>query len=293
MNKIFLIITLAVLMGGCVTDNKKSDAYGNFESDEIIVSAQGNGELLRFSPDEGDVLKAGEIVGLIDTTDLHLKKKLLNQQIKTVASQLGNVHAEMEVQQQLLENNSINQKRVSNMFEKGAATQKQMDDINGLVMVNHKQIEAIESRKQNILDQMKSIKIQIEQLNEAISKCMITNPVNGMAQVIYARKGELAFMGKSLYKLADVTTLKLKAYISGAQLSQVQIGQEVSVMYDRNAKENSTIKGKVVWISSSAEFTPKTIQTKEERVNLVYAIKIEVKNDGAIKIGMPGEVNFK
>ncbi len=292
MRKITTIFVLSLLMASCATDNNKSDAYGNFESDEVIVSAQGNGELLQFTPDEGDLLKAGDRVGLIDTTDLHLKKKLLEQQIKTVASQLDNVQAEMEVQQQLLQNNLTNQNRISNMYDKGAATQKQKDDIDGLVKVNRKQISAIQSRRQNILDQMEAVEVQIEQINEAISKCLITNPVNGTVQVVYARKGELAAMGKPLYKLANLTTLKLKAYISGAQLSQVKIGSEVDVMYDKNATENTSVKGKVVWISSTAEFTPKTIQTKEERVNLVYAIKIEVVNDGSMKIGMPGEVNF-
>lgn len=292
MNKLIFLFTLVVFLGSCTTNQTKSDAYGNFESDEIIISAQGNGELLHFLPNEGDVLKAGDVVGLIDTTDLHLKKKLLVQQIKTVASQLDNIKAEMEVQQQMLNNNLINQKRVANMFTKGAATQKQKDDIDGLVDVNRKQISAIQSRKQNILDQMEAVEVQIEQINESISKCLITNPVNGTALVVYARKGELAAIGKPLYKLADVTTLKLKAYISGAQLSQVKLGQEVDVLYDENAKQNASLKGKIVWISSSAEFTPKTIQTKEERVNLVYAIKVAVKNDGTLKIGMPGEVNF-
>jgi HlyD family secretion protein len=292
MNKIILIILSALLLGACNSNHKVSDAYGNFESDEIIVSAQGNGQLLQFLPNEGDLLKAGSNVGLIDTTDLYLKKKLLFSQSKTIASQLLNMNAEMDVQKQLLANNQINQERISNMYDKGAATQKQLDDINGLVEVNQMQILAIASRKQNIFDQMSAISVQIEQLNEAISKCLITNPVNGTVLVVYARKGELAAIGKPLYKMADVSTIKLKAYISGAQLPQVQLGEEVEVLYDHNAKENAKVKGKVVWISSTAEFTPKTIQTKDERVDLVYALKVEVINDGSIKIGMPGEVNF-
>jgi len=233
-----------------------------------------------------------EIIGLIDTTDLHLKKKLLFKQLNTVASQITSLDAEMEVQKQLLTNNKVNQKRIVNMFAQGAATQKQLDDIHGLVELNEKQIEAISSRKQNIFNQMATLDVQIEQLNEVISKCLITNPVTGTVLVVYARKGELATIGKPLYKLADVSTVKLKAYISGAQLPQVQIGQEVKVKYDRDANENTTVNGKVVWISSAAEFTPKTIQTKEERIDLVYAIKVEVINDGSIKIGMPGEINF-
>ncbi|OFY47657.1 MAG: hypothetical protein A2W85_12640 [Bacteroidetes bacterium GWF2_41_31] len=292
MNKTILIILLALFVGSCNSNHEVSDAYGNFESDEMIVSAQGNGELIRFLPNEGDLLKAGEIIGLIDTTDLHLKKKLLFKQLNTVASQITSLDAEMEVQKQLLTNNKVNQKRIVNMFSEGAATQKQLDDIHGLVVLNEKQIEAISSRKQNIFNQMAALDVQIEQLNEVISKCLIPNPVTGTVLVVYARKGELAAIGKPLYKLADVSTVKLKAYISGAQLPQVQIGQEVEVKYDRDANENTTVKGKVVWISSAAEFTPKTIQTKEERIDLVYAIKVEVINDGSIKIGMPGEINF-
>ena len=292
MNKTILIILLALFMGSCNSNHEVSDAYGNFESDEMIVSAQGNGELIRFLPNEGDLLKAGEIIGLIDTTDLHLKKKLLFKQLNTVASQITSLDAEMEVQKQLLANNKVNQKRIVNMFAQGAATQKQLDDIHGLVELNEKQIEAISSRKQNIFNQMTALDVQIEQLNEVISKCLIPNPVTGTVLVVYARRGELAAIGKPLYKLADVSTVKLKAYISGAQLPQVQIGQEVEVKYDRDANENTTVKGKVVWISSAAEFTPKTIQTKEERIDLVYAIKVEVINDGSINIGMPGEINF-
>ena len=292
MNKTILIILLALFMGSCNSNHEVSDAYGNFESDEMIVSAQGNGELIRFLPNEGDLLKEGEIIGLIDTTDLHLKKKLLFKQLNTVASQITSLDAEMEVQKQLLANNKVNQKRIVNMFAQGAATQKQLDDIHGLVELNEKQIEAISSRKQNIFNQMTALDVQIEQLNEVISKCLIPNPVKGTVLVVYARRGELAAIGKPLYKLADVSTVKLKAYISGAQLPQVQIGQEVEVKYDRDANENTTVKGKVVWISSAAEFTPKTIQTKEERIDLVYAIKVEVINDGSIKIGMPGEINF-
>jgi HlyD family secretion protein len=292
MNKMILFVALLTLSTSCVTHEQKSDAYGQFEADEIVVSAQGNGQLLEFNATQGDWLKMNQFIGLIDTTDLHLKKKLLAQQIKTTASQLDNISAEMAVQSQLLKNNKTNQKRIANMFEKGAATQKQKDDIDGLVELNIRQISAIQSREQNIFDQIKAIEVQMEQVDEAISKCMITNPVEGTALVVYAHQGEMATLGRPLYKLADLSKLKLKAYISGAQLSQVNLNQEVEIFYDKNSTENASLKGKVVWISPTAEFTPKTIQTKEERVNLVYAIKVEVNNDGTLKIGMPGEVDF-
>ncbi len=292
MNKILFFAALLILSQACNNQEQKADAYGQFETDEVVVSAQGNGQLLHFTATEGDLLKKDQIIGLIDTTDLHLKKKLLIQQKRTTASQLDNINAEMEVQTQLLQNNKVNQVRIANMFEKGAATQKQKDDIDGLVAVNIRQIKAIKSREQNIYDQMKAVEVQIEQVDEAIEKCLITNPVEGTTLVVYARQGEMATLSRPLYKVANLTTLKLKAYISGAQLSQVDINQTVDVLYDKNKSENAAITGRVVWISPTAEFTPKTIQTKEERVNLVYAIKVEVQNNGALKIGMPGEINF-
>jgi len=158
--------------------------------------------------------------------------------------------------------------------------------------LNEKMIIAVKSKKQNVLDQISGVGIQVEQIDEAILKCLLKSPLNGTVMVKYSEQGELAFMGKPLYKLANVQNIKLKAYISGAQLADVNLGDEVEILYDKNQTEDIVTKGKVVWISSTAEFTPKTIQTKEERVNLVYAIKVLVKNDGSIKIGMPGALNF-
>lgn len=292
-NYIISLLVLASFFTSCSNSEKKSDAYGNFEATEIIVAAQANGELLKFELQEGDILTKEQIVGLVDTIDLYLNKKLLNQQIHTISSNLVSINSEIEVQNQQLENNQINQSRIQKMYNQGAATKKQLDDINGLVDLNKKMITAVVSKKQNILDQINGVGIQIEQIDEAISKCIITSPSNGTVMVKYSEQGELAGVGKPLFKLADVKNIKLKAYISGAQLPDVKLGDEVEVVFDKNTTENSLSKGKVVWISSTAEFTPKTIQTKEERVNLVYAIKILVKNDGRIKVGMPGEVNFK
>ena len=292
-NYIISLLVLASFFTSCSNSEKKSDAYGNFEATEIIVAAQANGELLKFELQEGDILTKKQIVGLVDTIDLYLNKKLLNQQIHTISSNLVSINSEIEVQNQQLENNQINQSRIQKMYNQDAATKKQLDDINGLVDLNKKMITAVVSKKQNILDQINGVGIQIEQIDEAISKCIITSPSNGTVMVKYSEQGELAGVGKPLFKLADVKNIKLKAYISGAQLPDVKLGDVVEVVFDKSNTENSLTKGKVVWISSTAEFTPKTIQTKEERVNLVYAIKILVKNDGRIKVGMPGEVNFK
>jgi len=292
MQRTILLLSVTFLLFSCSRNDKKSDAYGNFEGTEIIVSAQVPGELMFFNIEEGDRLEKGAIIGLIDTTDLSLSKKLLLQQKQTIGAQLQNIRSEIEVQQQQLKNNLVNQKRIQNLYNEGAATQKQLDDINGLVDINKKQIAATHSRKEAIINQMKSVDVQVEQVNRKIEKCMIVNPEKGTVLVKYSEAGELTGTGKPLYKLADLEKMKLKAYISGDQLAHISIGQEVEVMYDDNKLENKKITGIVEWISPTAEFTPKTIQTKEERVNLVYAVKVSVHNNGEIKIGMPGEFNF-
>jgi len=293
MQRIFLLLLIFSLISSCNRNEQKSDAYGNFEATEIIVSSQATGELIRFNFEEGDVIEQGTSIGLIDTTDLVLNKKLLIQQKQTVGAQLKSINSEIEVQEQQLKNNLINQKRIQNLYNQGAATQKQMDDINGLVDVIQKQIGAIRSKKDAIINQMKGVDVQVEQINERISKCIIRNPQRGTVLVKYGQQGELAIIGKQLYKLADLKNMKLKAYISGDQLAHVAIGQKVEVIYDDNKKENKKITGVVEWISATAEFTPKTIQTKEERVNLVYAVKVRIINNGKVKIGMPGEFNFE
>ncbi|MEJ2593891.1 MAG: HlyD family efflux transporter periplasmic adaptor subunit [bacterium] len=289
---ILFTVILLTTFSSCNRNGNLSDAYGNFEATELIVSAESAGELIRFEIEEGDRVQEGQLVGIIDTTDLVISRKLLYQQRKTIGAQLKSINSEIEVAEQQLQNSLVNQKRTQNLYDKGAATQKQLDDINGLVDVNRKQILAIKSRKEAIINQMSGIDVQVEQINDKIEDCLISNPMDGTILVKYAEQGELAGMGRPLYKLADLKRMKLKAYISGDQLPHLKIGQEVDVIIDDSKKENRTLKGIVEWISSTAEFTPKTIQTKEERVNLTYAIKVAVENDGTIKIGMPGEVNF-
>ncbi len=289
----YIFIATLVLLSACNNEDKRADAYGNFESTEVIVSSQANGQIIYLSPEQGDVLRKDQVVGLIDTVVLQINKRLLEQQKVTVASQYTNVNAEIEVLKQQLDNSRVNQQRIHNMYKSGAATKKQVDDIDGTVKIVDKQIVSAKTKQQNIADQIKGIGIQIDQINESLSKAVITNPINGTLLVKYAEAGEIAAMGKPLYKIADLTEMKLKAYVSGAQLPSLKLGQKVEVQIDKNSKENQSMEGVISWISSTAEFTPKTIQTKEERVNLVYAIKVTVKNDGSIKIGMPGEIWFK
>ena len=279
-------------LAACSGENGKSDAYGNFQSDEIIVSAQATGEIISMKVDEGQVLDPAQVVGLIDTTSLHLQKKQLNSKKKAIASKTANIHANIEVQQQQLQNLQKDLQRIQNLYENGAATEKQLTDIRGAVDLVKKQIRATRTQLDGIGDEISALNDQIALVNEKINKSFIRNPVKGTVLTKYADKGEFAAMGKPLFKIANLETLDLKSYISGDQLDDIKLGQEVNVLIDKNKKEYSSMKGTISWIASSAEFTPKTIQTKKERVNLVYAVKVRVENDGSLKIGMPGEINF-
>ncbi len=291
-NSLLILAGLVIaFLSSCSHQENRSDGYGNFDAHaEVIVSSQTMGELLQFKVVEGSLLKAGQVVGLVDTTQLHLKKAVLMNQKKVVASRLLNIHASIAVQQQQLKMNEVNMRRIRNLFHSHAATQKQLDDINGLVVLNEKQIMATQTQKNNIYTELESLNAQMAQINESIRQSLITNPVAGTVLVKYAERGELATPGKPLYKIANLKTLELKAFVSGSQLSHIKIGQRVKVYYDKNKKADSEVDGTILWISSQAEFTPKTIQTKQERVDLVYAVKIKVSNaSGIIKIGMPGE----
>ena len=288
----FLILAAIITLTSCNSNHKKADAYGNFEAIEVIVSAEANGQIISLNVEEGSVLLKSKVVGLIDTTMLSLNRKLLRKQKETVASQFANLDAEINVSKQQLANTRINEERIHNLYNAGAATKKQLDDIEGAVKLVQKQIAALKTKQKNISDQIESIEVQIMQVEESLRKCRIINPVEGTVLVKYSEPGEMAAIGKPLYKIANLEQMKLKAYVTGAQLPNIKIGQKVEVLFDKNNSENTSTEGVISWISQSAEFTPKTIQTKQERVNLVYAIKVSVKNDGVIKIGMPGEVNF-
>ncbi len=292
MKKLFWILIISAGMISCSSNGNKADAYGNFEATEVMVSAMAQGEIFALDIKEGQQLLQGDIVGLIDTTDLHLKKQQLIKGIAAVKTRLITINAQMDVQLQQKKNLSVDQDRLVKLFKDGAATQKQLDDLNGALDLIQTQIIATKSQKQQIQAEIETMGIQILQVQEAMSKCRISNPVNGTVLIKYAEAGEVAAPGKPLYKIADLSMMKLKVYVSGDQLPHIKIGQEVEVQIDKTKKENTSLRGKISWVSSAAEFTPKTIQTKDERVNLVYAVKILVPNEGAIKIGMPGEVNF-
>jgi len=289
----YLIFILPLAIASCNNNGDKSDAYGNFEATEVIISAQGSGKLISFNIDEGKQLKEGELVGIIDTVDLSLKRQQLITQKESMLSRLTNVNSQVEVQRQQKKNLNVDNDRIAKMYKDGAATKKQVDDITGAIEVIDKQISSTETQSATIGKDIKGIEKQVEQINESINKCYIKNESNGTVLVKYTEPGEITTFGKSLYKVANLQDMILKVYVSGDQLPKVKIGQKCQVLIDKNEKENTKYEGMIEWVSDNAEFTPKIIQTKEERVNMVYAMKIRVKNDGRLKIGMPGEILFK
>jgi len=292
MKKNLIIIATLSFLISCATDKDQSDAYGNFEVTEVIISSQANGRLLQLNLEEGQSIVSNTVVGFIDSIDLVLKKEQIDETINTVASKLDNFDAQINVQEQLKLNAIKDQVRIEQMYKESAATQKQLDDINGNLKVLDKQILSIRSQRKSVMGEIESLKKQREQVSESISNCQIINPISGTVLTKIAEEGEITSFGKPLYKIADLKELQLKVYISGNQLTEVKLGQEVLVLID-DGNDYKQLNGKVSWISSKSEFTPKTIQTKEERVNLVYAMKVNVANDGTLKIGMPGEIRFK
>lgn len=291
--KRYIVLIFMIILGACTGKNGKSDAYGTFESTEITVSAETNGRILRLDAEEGKIYQAGSITGIIDTIDLSLKKLQVLAQRSAAASKLDNIRAQIDVQKQQKQNLMVDKNRVENMLKEKAATQKQFDDINGSLNLIDKQVASVETQNISVAAEMKAYDAQLSQIDETIGKCYIHNPVEGTILSKYAEQGEIAFAGKALYKIADLSTMYLRVYISGSQLAEVKPGQKVNVFIDDDNPSGKQLEGEISWISSSSEFTPKIIQTREERVNLVYAMKVRVKNDGRLKIGMPGEILFK
>lgn len=290
MNKQYILIT-AILLGTLLScsNNEKADGYGNFEATEITVSSEANGKLEFLNLEEGLVLEKGAIVGLVDTIQLYLNKQQLLASKETVASKSGGVWSQVSVLNQQLQTAKIEQQRIQNMFTENAATQRQLDQANSQVDVFKKQIQNVETQNSPIVNEGKSIDAKVAQINDQILKSKITNPISGTVLTKYSEPGEIVSFGKPLYKIANLEEMTLRVYVTETQLSNIKIGQEVRVKID-SGDEMKDYNGTVSWISASAEFTPKIIQTKEERVNLVYAVKIIVKNDGSLKIGMPAEM---
>jgi HlyD family secretion protein len=294
MNKsiIAAIAILALLGTSCNKEKDKPDAYGSFEATEITVSSLATGKLMLFNVEEGQLLDSAEVVGFIDSTDLHLKKLQGIEQKNATGSRREDLLSQIALQEQNRDNILVEKARIERLLKDGAATQKQLDDINSSLTMIDKQIAGIKTQFNGIEDQMGSAEQQIAQVHEAIKNSSIVNPVKGTVLTKFAEPGEVTTFGKPLYKIADLREMQLRVYVSGAQLPHIKIGDKVEVRIDKDEKNTEKMDGIVSWISQTAEFTPKTIQTKEERVNLVYAVKVRVLNDGKLKIGMPGEIKL-
>jgi HlyD family secretion protein len=295
MNKIIrrgIIGVLAISTLSCNNGKNKSDAYGNFEAIETLVGAEAQGKVVQLSAIEGSLLKENEVVGLIDTLSLYLKKQQLLAQKESATARLSQVRAQIDVQDEQKKTALKEKDRIEKLIKDNAVPTKQLDDINGQLNVLNSQITSIGTQNQSISGDIKALTYQIAQIQDQINKSVITNPISGVVLEKYIEQGEIVAPGKTIYKIANLTSLKLKVFISGSQLSHVKLGQKVKVFIDESKNKNKELEGTVCWISEQAEFTPKIIQTKEERVNLVYAVKVDVMNDGSLKIGMPGEVRF-
>jgi len=293
MKKLLILVSVAVL-GSFISCGKdeKADGYGNFEATEITVSAEATGKIEFLDLEEGVILEKDQNVGLIDTTKLYLNKQQAIASLNTIGSKSGNVLSQIAVLNEEMKTARSEKDRIQNMFSENAATQRQVDQAVGKVNVINQQIKSVGTQNAPILNEVKSAEVQIEIIEDQIKKSKIINPVKGTVLSKYAEQGEITAFGKPLYKIADISEMTLRVYIGEPQLPQVRVGQKVRVKIDVE-EGMKDYEGKVSWISPSAEFTPKTIQTKEERVNLVYAVKIIVQNDSGLKIGMPAEMWIK
>ena len=292
MKKTIIPVLLLVLIAGCSGREDLSDAYGNFETIEYMISAEGNGKILELDLDEGDDLSAGQVVGFIDTVPLHLQVIQLRAKIKAINAQKAGVRTQIQVLETQKRTLLVEKKRLDNLLRDNAATGKQMDDLNGQLNTLEQQIIATQSNYETIDSEMTAMEAQVKIVEDQLRRNFVVNPMDGTVLEKFAEPYEMAVAGKALYKIADLKSMILRVYISGNQLARVKLGQQAEVLIDHGTEGQQSLAGKVTWISDKSEFTPKIIQTKEERVNLVYAVKVEVRNDGRLKIGMPGEVNF-
>jgi HlyD family secretion protein len=309
---LLFFLACSLLLLGC-SDGSRPDAHGNFEADEVTVSSEADGQLLRFDVEEGDRLPAGTlgtvgargslphrkeapgraVVGLVDTTRLALQRRELRARRQSVRSRMSSVRAEVDVLTEQLRAARRELERMRTLREGDAAPERRVDQAEDEVRVLEKRIDATRTQTASLRDEIGAINEQVAQVNERIRKSRIVNPTAGTVLTTYVEEGEVVRTGEPLYKIASLDTLTLRAYVSGAQLSRVEIGQRARVLFDTGPTSQGARTGRVTWVASEAEFTPTPIQTKEERVDFVYAVKLRVPNpDGALKVGMPGDVRF-
>ncbi|MBI2729138.1 MAG: HlyD family efflux transporter periplasmic adaptor subunit [Sphingobacteriales bacterium] len=311
MKKHFITGMAALIsLSACNNNGNKFDASGTFEAEEVVVSSIQPGKILSLKVEEGMQLAKDSIVGLVDPENLILQQEQVQESIKALQAKTADVtpqvqllHDQLKVQETQLNNLNHEKTRIENLLRADAATQKQLDDISFQIeslqkqmMVTRQQVAVqvnnVNTQNRSILSEAAPLGKRSDQLNDLIKKASVLNPVNGTVLTKYVQEGEIVSSGKALYKIADLSTLKLRAYVTGDQFAQLKLNQQVKVMIDDGKGGYKEYPGTITWISDKAEFTPKTIQTKEERANLVYAVKINVKNDGLLKIGMFGEVKL-
>ncbi|WHF52788.1 HlyD family efflux transporter periplasmic adaptor subunit [Chryseobacterium gotjawalense] len=303
-------VILGLAVTGCNSNNALYDAEGTFEVDEVIVSSEVPGKIISLNVEEGSLLKKGSVVGVIDSIPLNLQKAqveatmaALHQKTMDVRPQVKMLKDQIAVQKVQLANAIHEKNRTERLLKADAATGKQLDDWNNAIDVLQKQITVNEQQikvqetatavqNSSVLSEFKPLKKSVAQINDQLKRTNIINPINGTVLIKYAMAGEMTAIGKPVYKIGDLSVITLRAYITETQLAQIKLNQQVKVLVDSSPTSYRTYTGTIIWISDKAEFTPKTIQTKEERANLVYAVKIHVKNDGYLKIGMYGNVKF-
>ena len=296
MKKLLTIAVAALALAACSSSEKEYDATGTFEATETIVSAEQNGTLLTFAVSEGDEIAAGKEVGLIDTTQLWLKIQQAGATKQVYVSQRPDMEKQIAATRQQLAKARQEQQRYKELVADGAAPSKLLDDATSQVLVLQRQLDAqvstLNTQLSTINSQLTTVDVQVSQLRDQLQKCHVAAPVTGTVLEKYVERGEYVAPGKPLFKMADTKQMFLRAYITSAQLKQVKVGQQAKVFADYGGGEKKAYDGVVTWISSKSEFTPKTILTDDERADLVYAVKVAVKNDGYVKIGMYGEVKF-
>jgi len=297
-NSKFILLGLAIstLFISCGKSKDDADASGTFEATEVIVSAEASGKILSFEVEEGEILTANQQVGTIDSTQLYLRKQQILSSKKSLQSRRPDVKKQIAAIEQQIITAKTERKRVENLLKANAANKKQLDDVNAQIALLEKQLDAqktaLETTNQGITEDSEGVLLQVAQIEDQLHKCKIVSPIAGTVLLKYAEMGEVAAPGKALFKIADTNNMILRAYITADQLTKIKVGQKVIISTDFGKDDSKQFDGTVAWIANKAEFTPKTIQTRDERANLVYSVKINVKNDGYLKIGMYGDLKL-
>ena len=293
--KRLVYIVAAMLAVSCGTE-AEFDAQGTFEATEVVISSEAAGRILNFNIEEGMAIDAGETLAVIDSVQLHLQRSQLEAQLSALLNSRPGVQTQVSSLREQIATLKVEQRRIENMLRDGAATEKQKDDVDAQIRILESQLSAtlstLNTNTSTINSNAEAIRVQISALDDRIAKCRAMSPISGTVLVKYAQEGELATVGKPLVKIADLGNIYLRTYFTSDQLANIKLGDEVTVTADFGGEERYDYVGRVAWISAESEFTPKTIQTKDSRANLVYAVKIAVENDGRLKIGLAGEVKL-